>query len=158
MPEAFTFKKTLYSLQSRNIFQAAMNFPITFTNVCLHTLNMICFVSGPPQADQKEVKKIGRIGETVKIVCPIGGYPAPMIEWTKNGEKIDYMWDRHRTGKKSLKIKHVNADDTGIFTCKGVKTVPLTCQPDGQILCFIEFLFQLSLMFTILFRNQRFRF
>ena len=65
------------------------------------------------------MKKIGRIGENVKIVCPIGGYPAPIIEWSKNGEKIDYMWDRHRTGKKSLKIKHVNADDTGIFTCKG---------------------------------------
>ena len=76
---------------------------------------------GPPQADKKEVKKIGRIGENVKIVCPIGGYPAPIIEWSKNGEKIDYMWDRHRTGKKSLKIKHVNADDTGIFTCKGKK-------------------------------------
>ena len=80
----------------------------------------MCFVvSGPPQADKKEVKKIGRIGENVKIVYPIGGYPAPIIEWSKNGEKIDYMWDRHRTGKKSLKIKHVNADDTGIFTCKG---------------------------------------
>ena len=49
------------------------------------------------------------------------GYPTPMIEWSKNGEKIDYMWERHRTGKngRSLKIKHANEDDTGIFTCKG---------------------------------------
>ena len=123
-----------------------MNFPITWqTNVCLHTLNGICFVSGPPQADKKEVKKIGRIGETVKIVCPIGGYPAPMIEWTKNGEKIDYMWDRHRTGKKSLKIKHVNADDTGIFTCKGEKTVLLTCQSESDF-SLNQFLFQLFIL------------
>ena len=55
------------------------------------------------------------------MTCPIVGYPTPMIEWSKNGEKIDYMWERHRTGKngRSLKIKHANEDDTGIFSCKG---------------------------------------
>ena len=56
---------------------------------------MTLLPTGPPQADKKEVKKIGRIGENVKIVCPIGGHPAPIIEWSKNGEKIDFMWDRH---------------------------------------------------------------
>lgn len=43
-----------------------------------------------------------------------------MVEWSKNGEIIDFMWDRHKTGRKSLKIKHVTEDDTGIFTCKGI--------------------------------------
>lgn len=43
-----------------------------------------------------------------------------MIEWSKNGETIDFMWERHRTKKKSLKIKKVNVDDTGVFTCKGI--------------------------------------
>ena len=78
---------------------------------------------GPPHAEEKETKKVGRIGETIKLTCPIVGYPTPMIEWSKNGEKIDYMWERHRTGKngRSLKIKHANEDDTGIFTCKGKK-------------------------------------
>ena len=47
-------------------------------------------------ADQSDVKKIGRIGETVRLTCPISGYPAPMVEWTKNGEKIDFTWERHR--------------------------------------------------------------
>ena len=43
-----------------------------------------------------------------------------MVEWSKNGEKIDYMWERHRTGRKSLKIRNANEDDTGVFTCKGI--------------------------------------
>lgn len=77
-------------------------------------------VRGPPQAEQKELKKVGRIGENIKLLCPIGGFPTPMVEWSKNGEKIDFMWDRHRTGRKSLKIRNANEDDTGIFTCKGI--------------------------------------
>jgi hypothetical protein len=81
-----------------------------------------CFfvISGPPQAEQKELKKVGRIGENIKLVCPIVGFPTPIVEWSKNGEKIDYMWERHRTGRKSLKITNANEDDTGIFSCKGI--------------------------------------
>ena len=77
-------------------------------------------IPGPPQAEQKELKKIGRIGETVRLVCPITGYPTPIVEWSKNGEKIDFMWERHLTGRKSLKIKNANEDDTGVFTCKAI--------------------------------------
>ena len=45
-----------------------------------------------------------------------------MLEWYKDGEKIDYMWERHRTNNKKmyLKIKHITEDDTGIFTCKAI--------------------------------------
>ena len=75
---------------------------------------------GPPHAEAKELKKVGRIGESVRLVCPVSGYPKPMVEWRKNGEKIDFMWDRHRTGGRSLKIKDVTEDDTGIFSCKGI--------------------------------------
>ena len=63
---------------------------------------------------------LGRIGETVRLVCPITGYPTPIVEWSKNGEKIDFMWERHLTGRKSLKIKNANEDDTGVFTCKAI--------------------------------------
>ena len=86
------------------------------------THNFLSFqrVSGPPQAEQKELKKVGRIGENMKLICPIVGFPTPMIEWSKDGDKIDYMWERHRMGRRSLKIKHITEDDTGIFTCKGI--------------------------------------
>lgn len=63
---------------------------------------------------------MGRIGENIKLTCPIVGFPTPMVEWYKNGEKIDYMWERHKTSRKSLKIKHISEDDTGVFTCKGI--------------------------------------
>ena len=67
--------------------------------VQLETCNRVAIfwsIAGPPVADQSDVKKIGRIGETVRLTCPISGYPAPMVEWTKNGEKIDFTWERHR--------------------------------------------------------------
>ena len=38
----------------------------------------------------KEMKKIVRLGEDVKVVCPITGYPEPIIEWRKGHETIDY--------------------------------------------------------------------
>ena len=63
---------------------------------------------------------MGKIGENIKLVCPIFGFPTPIVEWTKNGEKIDYMWERHRTTRKALKISRITEDDTGIFTCKGI--------------------------------------
>ena len=89
--------------------------------ICSKSLKcFFIFFPGPPQADIKEMKKVGRIGDNIKLVCPIVAFPPPMIEWSKNGEKIDYMWERHRTSKKSLKIKNINEDDTGIFTCKGI--------------------------------------
>ena len=78
---------------------------------------------GPPHAEQKELKKIGRIGDTIRLICPVSGFPKPMVEWSKNGEIIDFMWDRHKKGGKSLKIKHVTEDDTGIFTCKGINAI-----------------------------------
>jgi hypothetical protein len=66
------------------------------------------------------MKVIGRIGENIRLVCPITAYPAPIVEWTKNGENVDFMWERYRTGRKSLKIKFANEDDTGIYMCKAV--------------------------------------
>ncbi len=83
--------------------------------------SLLLFFSGPPQAEQREIKRVGRIGEKIKLVCPIGGFPAPQIEWSKDGEKIDWMWDeRFKTGRKSLKILNANEDDTGIYHCKGI--------------------------------------
>jgi hypothetical protein len=77
-------------------------------------------VSGPPIAQQKELKKIVRLGEDVKIQCPISGNPTPIIEWKKGGETIDYSFIRIRTKNKAMRIKKSQEDDTGIYICKGV--------------------------------------
>ena len=39
----------------------------------------------------------------------------------QDGEAIDFTWVRHKPGsKKSLKIKDVEAFDTGVYICKGI--------------------------------------
>ena len=39
--------------------------------------------NGPPQQTQDVVNIVSRVGEDVKLVCPISGYPEPFIEWKK---------------------------------------------------------------------------
>ena len=64
---------------------------------------------------------MGRIGETIKLVCPVSGFPDIMVEWYKDGEQVDeYTWQGYRIGKKSLKIRNANVDDTGVFVCKAI--------------------------------------
>ena len=60
-------------------------------------------------------------GETVKLICPINGNPAPSITWFKGNEEIhEYSWIRFRKDKKSVTITNAEYDDTGIYICKGV--------------------------------------
>ncbi len=75
---------------------------------------------GPPHADKKELQKVAHIGDSVKLVCPVSGFPQPMVEWSKDGEEVDFTWDRHRVGRKHLKIRHLTEDDTGVFVCKAI--------------------------------------
>ena len=82
------------------------------------------YFAGPPHTDETELTKVGHIGDKIKLACPISGNPAPMFEWSKDGIPIDFRWERHfvsdRLHGKFLKIKHLNEDDTGIYTCKGI--------------------------------------
>ena len=66
------------------------------------------------------MKTIVRLGEDVKIQCPISGNPTPIIEWKKGGETIDYTFIRIRTKGRQLRIKKSQETDTGVFICKGV--------------------------------------
>ena len=43
------------------------------------------------------------------------GSPAPIIEWSKGEEMVDYQMTRYRTNKKSLKIRNVNIEDSGRY-------------------------------------------
>lgn len=58
----------------------------------------------------------------VKLLCPIEGSPAPIIEWSKGEEMVDYQMTRYRTNKKSLKIRDVHIEDSGRYVqliCNG---------------------------------------
>lgn len=77
-------------------------------------------ILGPPSADLKEDQTVVKLGDDIKIVCPIVAYPNPIITWTKDGEAINgYSWVRFRQNKKSLKIKGVMKEDAGTYFCKG---------------------------------------
>ncbi len=59
-----------------------MNGPLTLA--VFKFINFIfVFVSGPPRADVKVLKKIGHLGENIRLQCPIEGFPPPIFEWTK---------------------------------------------------------------------------
>ena len=66
------------------------------------------------------MKHIARKGEDIRIDCPIVGNPAPIIEWRKGEDIIDYSWIRIRTSKRSMKIRNAQEEDTGMYYCKGV--------------------------------------
>jgi len=77
-------------------------------------------IKGPPIASQRRVQLLARLGEEVKLVCPMEGNPTPIIEWSKGDMMVDYQMTRYRTSKKSLKIRDVDKTDSGRFTCKGI--------------------------------------
>ena len=56
-------------------------------------------------ASKRSLQQLARLGDEIKLLCPMEGYPVPIIEWSKEGEMIDYQWTRYRVNKKTLKIK-----------------------------------------------------
>jgi len=81
---------------------------------------MAATIKGPPIASQRNLQLLARLGDEVKLVCPMEGNPAPIIEWSKGDQMVDYQMTRYRTSKKSLRIRDVDKTDSGRFTCKGI--------------------------------------
>merc|ERR1711936_943025 len=90
---------------------------------------------GPPRRKKAMEVVVGKVGQEVKMVCPITGNPTPIIEWEKDGEVVDYTWTRVKTNKNYLKVKQTFRDiisnlqfclqlrgakleDTGVFYCR----------------------------------------
>ena len=69
---------------------------------------------------QRNVFTVGRLGEEVRLVCPMEGNPAPMIDWFKDGEKIDQFWTRFKPNRRQLRIRDAGPTDSGRYTCRGV--------------------------------------
>ena len=75
---------------------------------------------GPPTRTKDVETVIVYEGKSTKLVCPIYGEPQPIIEWEKDGEEIDYSWERIMTEGNYLAIKKVQSSDTGVYICRGV--------------------------------------
>ena len=83
--------------------------------------SVTCYeAKGPPRAEKAEVKHIAKVGDEVKLLCPVQGYPAPMVTWSKDGEVINFAWNRFRVNKRQMKIKGVIREDTGVYLCKAI--------------------------------------
>ena len=83
--------------------------------------SVVCYeAKGPPRAEKAEVKHIAKVGDEVKLLCPVHGHPAPMVTWSKDGEVIDFAWNRFRVNKRQMKIKGVIREDTGLYICKAI--------------------------------------
>merc|ERR1719188_603486 len=89
---------------------------LTYKIVTVHMAN----IKGPPRAEKSEVRHVVKLGDTVKIRCPIQGFPPPMVHWTINDNTITYAWSRFKINRKSLKIKGVEEQDKGVYICKGI--------------------------------------
>lgn len=80
-----------------------------------------CVSSGPPRVSEKVAhRQSARIGGAIKLPCPVEGDPPPLIMWTKDGRNIHSGWIRFRILRMDLKIKEVEADDTGTYICKAI--------------------------------------
>ena len=88
--------------------------------VTLSCLSFVACIRGPPRAEKSELKHVAKVGESLKIKCPIFGYPAPIVSWQKDEADISYAWSRYRTTRKTLKIKSVSVEDTGVYVCTGI--------------------------------------
>ncbi|XP_017265478.1 fibroblast growth factor receptor-like 1 isoform X1 [Kryptolebias marmoratus] len=76
-------------------------------------------VRGPPWVSEKVVhRQTARLGSAIKLPCPVVGDPPPLTRWTKDGRNIHSGYIRFRILRMGLKIKEVEADDTGTYNCQ----------------------------------------
>ena len=72
-----------------------MAWPLLFQKALIYLLTIILFIVGPPTAERKEITKIVRMGDTLKLQCPMNGSPPMQFDWTKDNEQIKpYAWPR----------------------------------------------------------------
>ncbi|KAK4026363.1 hypothetical protein OUZ56_015366 [Daphnia magna] len=78
-------------------------------------------LKGPPHiSGSLAPRQTFRLGETVKLDCPIRGTPTPIVEWYKDGDSVTAGWERFKSTSHGLRIKEAILDDSGEYTCKGV--------------------------------------
>jgi len=78
-------------------------------------------IKGPPLVwGAVPSRQTFRLGDTIKLDCPIRANPAPILEWSKDGDSIKAGWERYKPTNHGLRIRQVLLDDSGLFTCRAV--------------------------------------
>ncbi|XP_018017110.1 fibroblast growth factor receptor-like 1 [Hyalella azteca] len=73
----------------------------------------------PPRVELVSPYVLLTVGQKHRLTCPIRGSPSPIYEWFKDGEDIAY-WHRYVDRGNHLKLKEVDLQDEGTYTCKAV--------------------------------------
>lgn len=104
-------------------------------------------LAGPPQyVGDGRSRQIARVNHTKKLLCPVEGDPFPFIEWKKDGESINELWDNHKVMKDgSLRIKDIEVENAGKYVCKatngfGSISVNYTLVVVGKLIVFCKIL------------------
>ncbi|KPP63336.1 hypothetical protein Z043_118419 [Scleropages formosus] len=75
--------------------------------------------AGPPQVSRPvEERQMARLGQMVRLPCPVEGDPPPLVLWVKDGRNVNRGWGHYRVLKNGLKIKHVELEDAGVYVCR----------------------------------------
>ena len=113
----------------------------------LPQLSRALLPKGPPEGTSAVQSRFtGRLGDAIRLICPIRADPEPLIEWYRvrrrccsccsfadfffhvvdlimqDGERVTEFWDRYRIGSKgfSLTIQRLECDDEGTYVCKAI--------------------------------------
>eukprot|EP00062_Callorhinchus_milii_P007105 gi/632948369/ref/XP_007889568.1/ PREDICTED: fibroblast growth factor receptor-like 1 [Callorhinchus milii] len=74
---------------------------------------------GPPKISRRVVSRQSvKLGRTIRLPCPVEGDPPPLTMWIKDGRTIHSGWTRFRVLQHGLKIKEVEAEDSGVYVCR----------------------------------------
>lgn len=78
----------------------------------------------PPFFRQRPPDKITvREGDSLSLLCLVGGTPAPEVEWFKHGALIPFERASVSTGNQLLTITAVLPEDSGRYQCSSFNYV-----------------------------------
>ncbi|XP_037093287.1 fibroblast growth factor receptor-like 1 [Pollicipes pollicipes] len=80
-------------------------------------------VRGPPQINPEEATDlvVVKLGDPVKLTCPVSSASHLLVDWTKDGQKVDGIrWPLIRFGPRHLRVKSATAELGGTYGCKGI--------------------------------------
>lgn len=61
---------------------------------------------------------VRNLTQSVTFNCEATGYPAPNIEWFKDGQPMNYIRPNLVVGGYTMKLKNLQSTDTGHYKCQ----------------------------------------